>query len=38
MVDLNRQSTATRKGKQAYKKAKKLGEKIKKSPIQLLFT
>jgi len=27
MVDLNRQSTATRKGKQAYKKAKKLKEK-----------
>jgi hypothetical protein len=27
MVDLNRQSTATREGKQAYKKAKKLKEK-----------
>ena len=29
MVDLNRQSVATRKGKQAYKKAKKLKEKTK---------
>ena len=31
MVDLNRQSVATRKGKQAYKKAKKLKEKTKTS-------
>ncbi len=29
MVDLNRQSIATRKGKQAYKKAKRLKEKTK---------